>query len=48
MPLLLLGTIRPVWALRRDPQFVSLGLLTVIAEGRALAFDDAVELALGD
>jgi voltage-gated potassium channel len=35
MPLLILGMIRAIWALRREPQFVSLGLLTAIASGTA-------------
>jgi voltage-gated potassium channel len=31
MPLLILGMLRAAWALRREPQFVSLALLTLIA-----------------
>jgi voltage-gated potassium channel len=43
VPLLLLGMIRAIWALRRDPQFVSLGLLTVIAIVSGTAFYSLVE-----
>jgi voltage-gated potassium channel len=43
MPLLLLGVIRAIWALRRDAQFVSLGLLTVIAIGSGTGFYALVE-----
>lgn len=31
MPLLIFGTLRAIWALRRDPQFVSLALLAAVA-----------------
>jgi voltage-gated potassium channel len=43
VPLLLLGMIRAIWALRRDPQFVSLGLLTGIAIVSGTAFYSLVE-----
>lgn len=43
MPLLLLGMIRAISALRRDPQFVSLGLLTVIAIASGTGFYTLVE-----
>ena len=43
MPLLLLGMIRAIWALRREPQFVSLGLLTVIAIASGTGFYTLVE-----
>jgi voltage-gated potassium channel len=43
MPLLLLGMIRAIWALRREPQFASLGLLTVIAIAGGTAFYSLVE-----
>jgi voltage-gated potassium channel len=43
MPLLILGMIRAIWALRRDPQFVSLGLLTAIAIVSGTAFYSLVE-----
>jgi voltage-gated potassium channel len=43
MPLLLLGMIRAIWALRREPQFVSLGLLTAIAIASGTAFYSLVE-----
>jgi nitrate/TMAO reductase-like tetraheme cytochrome c subunit len=38
VPLLILGMVRAIWALRRDTQFVSLGLLTVIAIVSGTAF----------
>jgi voltage-gated potassium channel len=43
MPLLVLGMIRAIWALRRDAQFVSLGLLAVIAIGSGTGFYALVE-----
>jgi voltage-gated potassium channel len=43
MPLLILGVIRAIWALRRDAQFVSLGLLTVIAIVSGTGFYALVE-----
>lgn len=43
MPLLILGMIRAIWALRRDPQFVSLGLLTAIAIASGTGFYTLVE-----
>jgi voltage-gated potassium channel len=43
MPLLILGMIRAIWALRRDPRFVSLGLLTVIAIVSGTGFYTLVE-----
>jgi voltage-gated potassium channel len=43
VPLLILGMVRAIWALRRDTQFVSLGLLTVIAIVSGTAFYSLVE-----
>jgi voltage-gated potassium channel len=43
MPLLILGMIRAIWALRRDPQFVSLGLLTLTAIVSGTAFCSLAE-----
>jgi voltage-gated potassium channel len=43
MPLLVLAMVRAIWELRRDPQFVSLGLLTVIAIVSGTAFYSLVE-----
>lgn len=43
MPLLIFGVIRAIWALRRDAQFVSLGLLTVIAIASGTGFYALVE-----
>ena len=43
MPLLILGAIRAIWALRREPQFVSLGLLTLVAIVTGTAFYSLVE-----
>src|ERR687895_2385527 len=43
MPLLILGMIRAIWALRREPQFISLGLLTAIAIISGTAFYALVE-----
>jgi len=43
MPLLILGMVRAIWALRREPQFVSLGLLTAIAIVSGTAFYSLVE-----
>jgi voltage-gated potassium channel len=43
MPLLILGMIRAIWALRREPQFVSLGLLTLIAIVSGTAFYSLAE-----
>ena len=43
MPLLVLGMIRAIWELRREPQFVSLGLLTLIAIVTGTAFYSLVE-----
>jgi hypothetical protein len=43
MPLLLVGMVRAIWALRREPQFVSLGLLTLIAIASGTGFYSIVE-----
>ena len=43
MPLLILGMLRAAWALRREPQFVSLALLTLIAIVSGTAFYSLVE-----
>src|ERR687895_2434582 len=43
MPLLILGMIRAIWALRREPQFISLGLLTLIAIASGTGFYSIVE-----
>ena len=43
MPLLIIGMLRAIWALRRDPQFVSLALLTVIAITTGTGFYSLVE-----
>ena len=43
MPLLILGMVRAIWALRREPQVVSLGLLTAIAIVSGTAFYSLVE-----
>jgi hypothetical protein len=43
MPLLVFGMLRATWALRREPQFVSLALLTLIAIVSGTAFYSLVE-----
>jgi voltage-gated potassium channel len=43
VPLLILGMLRAIWALRRDSQFVSLGLLTLIALVSGTGFYSLVE-----
>src|ERR687898_2059492 len=43
MPLLIIGMLRAIWTLRRDPQFVSLALLTVIAIATGTGFYSFVE-----
>ena len=43
MPLLILGMLRAIWALRREPQFVSLALLTAIAIVSGTVFYSLVE-----
>jgi voltage-gated potassium channel len=43
MPLLILTALRAIWALRRDPQFASLGLLAVIAIVSGTGFYSLVE-----
>ena len=43
MPLLIIGMLRAIWTLRRDPQFVSLALLTVIAIATGTGFYSVVE-----
>lgn len=43
MPLLILGMLRAFWALRREPQFLSLALLTAIAIASGTAFYSLVE-----
>jgi voltage-gated potassium channel Kch len=43
MPLLLLGMLRALWALRRDPQFRSLALLAAIAIASGTGFYSTVE-----
>ena len=43
MPLLILGMLRAAWALRRESQFVSLALLTLIAIVSGTAFYSLVE-----
>lgn len=43
MPLLIFGMLRATWALRREPQFVSLALLTLIAIASGTAFYSLVE-----
>jgi hypothetical protein len=43
MPFLILGALRAVWTLRRDPQFVSLGLLAVVAVASGTGFYTLVE-----
>ena len=43
MPLLIFSMLRATWALRREPQFVSLALLTLIAIGSGTAFYSLVE-----
>jgi voltage-gated potassium channel len=43
MPLLVIGALRAMWALRRDPQFASLGLLAVVAIASGTGFYSLVE-----
>lgn len=43
MPLLVLATFRAFWALRRDPQFVSLALLAAVAIASGTGFYMLVE-----
>jgi len=43
MAFLIFGMLRATWALRREPQFVSLALLTVIAIASGTAFYSLVE-----
>ena len=43
MPLLVFGMLRALWALRRDPQFRSLALLTLIAIASGTGFYSTVE-----
>jgi voltage-gated potassium channel len=43
MPLLLFGMLRAVWALRRDSQFASLGLLTAVAIVSGTGFYSIIE-----
>ena len=43
MPLLILATLRAFWALRRDPQFGSLGLLAAVAIISGTGFYTLVE-----
>jgi voltage-gated potassium channel len=43
MLLLVFGALRAIWALRRDPQFVSLALLAVVAIVSGTAFYSLVE-----
>jgi voltage-gated potassium channel Kch len=43
MPLLVFSALRAIWALRRDPQFVSLALLAAVAIVSGTAFYSLVE-----
>ena len=43
MPLLIFGTLRAIWALRRDPQFASLALLAAVAIISGTGFYSLVE-----
>jgi len=43
MPLLVLGALRAIWVLRRDPQFVSLALLAAVAIASGTGFYTLVE-----
>jgi voltage-gated potassium channel len=43
MPFLILGALRAIWTLRRDPQFVSLGLLAAVAIASGTGFYTIVE-----
>jgi voltage-gated potassium channel Kch len=43
MPFLVFGALRAIWALRRDPQFVSLGLLAAVAIVSGTGFYTLVE-----
>jgi voltage-gated potassium channel len=43
MPFLILGALRAIWTLRRDPQFASLGLLAAIAIASGTGFYTLVE-----
>jgi voltage-gated potassium channel len=43
MPLLVIGALRAIWALRRDPQFVSLALLAAVAIASGTGFYSLVE-----
>src|ERR671911_3192134 len=43
MPLLIFGTFRAIWALRRDPQFASLALLAAVAIISGTGFYSLVE-----
>jgi voltage-gated potassium channel len=43
MPFLVFGALRAIWALRRDPQFVSLGLLAAAGIASGTGFYTLVE-----
>ena len=43
MPLLVIGALRAMWALRRDPQFASLAVLAAVAIASGTGFYSLVE-----